>query len=547
MAMVKRYLLYIIIIFCQTTSVSYAQSWFWIGFKDKEGTHFTITKPEEILSPRSIERRARQNIPIDDSDLPVSRFYIDSVLRTGASLVHTSKWLNGITVKAENDSIAGIWNQFDFVTEVQLTKPFKPATKKAINKFGEPDYEISIDTSLYGSSVHQVSMLKGHYFHQKGIKGKGMVIAVLDAGFYDADKLPSLSHLYANGRILGTRDFVNPASDIYQEHPHGMMVLSAMGGYLPGELIGTAPEASYWLLRTEDAPTEYLIEEDNWVAGAEFADSVGADIINSSLGYFEFDDSTMNHTYADMDGKTTRVTRAANMAAQKGMLVFSSAGNEARNKWRYIIAPADGDRVIAVGAVDRYRNYAPFSSVGPSADGDVKPNLAAMGSGTAVQSTQGPIVARNGTSFSSPVLAGMAACLWQANPTTPAKEIARVMMMAGHQANNPDTLLGYGIPDMQLANMLLGPFNIQTTDSKNNWRVFPNPFSTTLTLFSESGFTGEVDIELTTLSGITVSKNRYDSNGYVRTSQFGQLAEGFYMIKISTGGQSETHRIIKAR
>ena len=362
--------------------------------------------------------------------------------------------------------------------------------------------ETIIDTSLYGTSVHQVSQLNGHYFHQKGIKGQGMVIAVLDAGFYNADKLPSLSNLYETGKILGTRDFVNPSSDFYTEHWHGMMVLSTMGGYLPGELIGTAPEASYWLLRTEDAASEYLIEEDNWVAGAEFADSVGADIINSSLGYYEFDDSTMNHTYADMDGKTTRVTRGANMASSKGMLVFSSAGNEARNNWRKIIAPADGDHVIAVGAVDRNRNYASFSSVGPAADGAIKPDLAAMGSGTAVQGIIWDIVARSGTSFASPVLAGMAACLWQANPTVTAKEMARIMMLTGHQAIKPDTLLGYGIPDMQLADLILNQFNVPVAESSKNWKVFPNPFQSTLTIFSDSGFIGEVDIELSTLSGI---------------------------------------------
>ena len=537
----------LILIFCLFTGVCSAQSWFWIGFADKTGTPYSISQPEEFLSERAIQRRIRQNITIDETDLPVSKFYIDSIIKSGAHLVNTSKWLNGITVKAENDSLAETWRSFEFVTEVKLSKPNKQNIKKAFTKFGEASSQTIIDTSLYGASVHQIRQLNGHYFHQKGIIGQGMVIAVLDAGFYKANKLPSLSNLYETGKILGTRDFVSPGSDIYTEHPHGMMVLSTMGGKLPGELIGTAPEAYYWLIRTEDVSSEFMIEEDNWVAGAEFADSVGADIINSSLGYYEFDDSTMNHTYAEMDGKTTRVTRGANMASGKGMLVFASAGNEARNKWRKIIAPADGDNVIAVGAVDRNQNYATFSSVGPAADGAIKPDLAAMGKGTAVQGILWNIEARDGTSLSSPVLAGMAACLWQANPTVPSKEIARAMMLSGHQALKPDTLLGYGIPDMQLAHLLINQFNVPLTERTKNWRVFPNPFQFALTLLSNYGFSGEVDLELKSLTGVSIEKIKIFSDGHIRTARFGNIPAGIYLLNLSAETFNETHRIIKTR
>ncbi len=545
--MPKSFQIFHILLFCFISDFSNAQSHFWIGFTDKAGTRFSISKPEEFLSDRAIERRTRQNIPIDETDLPVSRIYIDSIITTGATLVHTSKWLNGITVKAENDSLAMLWKEFEFVSDVQLTKPFKPALKRANNKFEWTEIEAAIDTSFYGASVHQVSQMKGHFFHQKGYKGQGMVIAVLDAGFFDADKLPSLTHLFETSRILGTRDFVNPDSEIFREHSHGMMVLSTMGGYLPGELIGTAPEASYWLLRTEDAASEYLIEEDNWVAGAEYADSVGADIINSSLGYYEFDDPTMNHTYADMDGNTTRVTRGANMAAQKGMLVFSSAGNEARNKWRYIIAPADGDLVVAVGAVDRNRNYASYSSIGPASDGDIKPNLATMGQGSAVQGTSGAIVLRNGTSFASPILAGMAACLWQANPTVAASEIARAMMIAANQALKPDTLLGYGIPDLHLAHIILNQFNVPVSGNIQNWKIFPNPFHSELTLLSNSGNNGIIHIEVLSSTGVTLQRNSIQTGNYIRTSDFGHLPSGIYLFRISGDTFSEIHRIIKAR
>jgi serine protease AprX len=537
----------IVVLFTAGSLLCQAQSWYWVGFTDKSGTRFSIDRPREFLSERAIQRRIRQNIAIDETDLPVSQAYIDSISKSGATYVHSSKWLNGITVQAPNDSIANDWKRLKFVRDVEYTKPSGEILKKGFGKFGFDSRLSGIDTTFYGASVFQISQLNGHFFHKNDLRGQGMVIAVLDAGFLKADQMPALRHLYERGKILGTRDFVNPASDFYAEHRHGMMVLSAMGSYLPGELIGTAPEASYWLLRTEDADSEYLIEEDNWVAGAEFADSVGADIINSSLGYSVFDDSTMNHTYADMDGKTTRVTIGANMAARKGMLVFASAGNEARNSWRYIIAPADGDEVIAVGAVDKNRDYAAFSSVGPASDGDVKPNLAAMGSGTAVQSELGSVVASSGTSFSSPVLAGMAACLWQNNPNVSARELARVMMIAGHLNPKPDTLLGYGIPDMHLADIILNQFNTPDNEVSKQWKIFPNPFHSAVTLYSGSGIRGEVLIELATISGVTVYKNRLAFEGYHRTSDWKQLPAGSYLLKITSGNLTEAHVLIKLK
>ncbi len=536
-----------VVLFTAGSLLCRGQSWYWVGFTDKAGTRFSTGRPRDFLSERAIQRRIRQNIAIDETDLPVSQTYIDSIVKSGAIYVHSSKWLNGITVQAFSDSVANEWKKLKFVREVEYTKPSGEILKKGHDKFGH-DYGLSgIDSSFYGASVFQISQLNGQFFHKNNIKGQGMVIAVLDAGFFKADQMPALRHLYDGGRILGTRDFVNPASDFYAEHRHGMMVLSTMGSYLPGELIGTAPEASYWLLRTEDAGSEFLIEEDNWVAGAEFADSVGADIINSSLGYYVFDDAAMNHTYADMDGKTTRVTIGANMAARKGILVFSSAGNEARNSWRYIIAPADGDEVIAVGAVDKNRVYAPFSSVGPASDGEVKPNLAAMGRGTAVQGELGFVVASNGTSFSSPVLAGMAACLWQANPDVSARELARVMMIAGHLSPKPDTLLGYGIPDMHLADMILNQFSTPDNEISKLWKVFPNPFNSSVTLFSGSGFRGEVFIELMTISGVKVFKKRMAVEGYFRTNDWEHLPAGSYLLIVSSGNFTEAHVLIKIK
>lgn len=525
----------------------YGQSVYWVGFADKSGSPYSMDNPEAFLSQRAIERRARQMIRVDEADLPVNTAYIDSIVKSGARLHHSSKWLNGITVTAFNDSTIHTWEKFRFVHTIELVKPAVNPTVKRTSKIKLETDESIIDSSLYGPSVHQVGMLNGHYFHQQGIRGNGKLIAILDAGFYKANEIAGLAHLYETGRVEGIRDFVNPASDIYSEHPHGMMVLSCMAAMVPGQLIGTSPDASYLLIRTEDDSSEYRIEEYNWIAGAEYADSMGADILNSSLGYYEFDDNGMNYVYEDMDGVTSRVTRGANMAASRGMLVFSSAGNEARTSWKHIIAPADGVNVIAVAAVNKDRQHAPFSSLGPSPGSIVKPDLAAMGQGTAVLGTNGAVQSANGTSFSSPVLAGMAACLWQANPSSPANEISRLMKIAGHMQSKPDIYLGYGIPDMRLADMILNQFNAPVTEREFAWTVYPNPFTTEITLFSNFGYQGEASVILYDTRGAYLGSYHTYASGYIRTNTFRNLAPGVYLLKIAAGNTMETYRIIKSR
>jgi len=523
------------------------QSWYWIEFTDKNNTPYSIDNPGEYLSERAIARRASQGIAIDPTDLPVNRAYIDSIAATGAEVLHASRWMNGITVKSADTRHVALWKAFPFVRRVELTKTTDTTAKSAFSKFGTPAVRNDIDTSLYGASVYQVGLMQGQHLHEQGYYGEGMVIALLDAGYQKADEVPSLRHLFDGGKILGTRDFVNPDSNIYAEHSHGMMVLSVIGARLPGQMIGTAPEASFWLIRTEDDATEFKVEEDHWVAGAEFADSVGADIINSSLGYTTFDDSLMDHTWAELDGKTLRITRAANLAAQKGILVFNSAGNDARNSWRYISAPADGTDVIAVGATDRNGNYAGFSSVGFPGRTPVKPDLAAMGSGTAVQNTNGDIVNRNGTSFSSPVLAGMTAAFWQAHRDVPATEIRRILTISASQNLRPDTLLGHGIPDFSLADLLLNQFSNSKETTQPKTTLFPNPFTDRITLISSDNTPQSVSVEIIHASGAVVYRDQIDFTMSARLYGLQGLQPGMYFMRITGGGQTETHKILKTR
>jgi subtilisin family serine protease len=525
--------------------------YYWVGFSDKTNTPYSTAFPGEYLSERAIERRENQNIPIDSLDLPVDPQYINQVLQLGAVHIHSSKWLNGITVATESATFEEKVLELPFVTEVQLTKKVS-RIKSAVNKFAEPvvpENKLDIDTSFYGGSVYQVGQLNGQFLHNQDFRGQGKQIAVLDAGFYKANQYSAFDSLWANNQILGIRDFVSTEYNIYEMHYHGMSVLSIMGGNQPGQLIGTAPKASYWLFRTEDTYSENIIEEDNWVAAAEYADSLGVDVINSSLGYSLFDDSTMNHTYADMDGNTTRVTRGANIAASRGMLIFSSAGNEGsvNNPWKYIIAPSDGDSVIGVGAADRDGTPAPFTSYGPAFDGDVKPNVSAVGWNTILQKSNGTIGTGNGTSYSSPVIAGAAACLWQANPNATAFQLKSAIEQSAHLFNNPDSLLGYGIPDMKMADQILKTSVLEQLETFGDWLVYPNPMNDYLVLQKKSkSASSEIKISFYTTDGRLIYKVDKPDASKIMMNELQFLPSGLLLLQIVSEESAETVKIYKS-
>jgi hypothetical protein len=545
----KKYLLHILTIFIVFYSLNAkAQKYYWIGFTDKNNTNFSLSTPGNYLSERAIQRRVKQNIAIDSLDLPVNSDYILDVIKIGAKHLHSSKWLNGITVKAETDSFDISVLKLPFVKEVQLTKT--TVTKSGFHKFDETSEteNFPIDASLYGASVYQTSILNGQFLHNQNYKGQGIHIAVLDAGFFKANEYNSLDSLWENGQILGTKDFVDPSINIFSTHWHGMSVLSCMGGNVPGQLIGTAPKASYWLIRSEDTGSEFLIEEDNWVAAAEFADSAGVDIINSSLGYTQFDDPSTNHVYADMDGKTTRITRGANIAASRGMLVFSSAGNEGNNSWKYIVAPSDGEKVIGVGAVNKDSVAAPFTSYGPAFGGKTKPNVSAVGWNTYLQKSDGKLGYLNGTSFSSPVMAGMAACFWQSVSHVPAMEIKKTIEKFSNLYSNPDPRLGYGIPDFKKAWQSFFPLSVNQSDKNAGWLVYPNPITDVIFLRkSSTDFQNHVNIEIFTPDGNLVKKWVKPDSQNIELRDIQSLPNGILLLKVSSDNASETIKLSKLR
>lgn len=464
---------------------------YWIRFTDKNNSPYSVIIPAQFLSQKAIDRRNAQGIVITENDIPVNLSYIQAVSSLGATILNVSKWLNSVTVYTTSSSVVDAIEQLPFVLSVEKSnlknipseiskKPFFEAETYGDFVTSEPVESLAAGKSYnYGQAYNQISMLNGIALHDLGYNGTGMTIAVLDAGFLNTNTIPAFSYLWNNNRIMGSKDFADPLNpNIFGSHTHGTSVLSTMGANLPGQITGTAPEANYWLLRSEDGGSEYLIEELNWVSAAEFADSVGADVINSSLGYTTFDDPAQNHTYQDMDGNTSIISRGADIAVSKGMIVVNSAGNEGSSSWYYIGAPADGDSVFSIGAVNASGNYASFSSHGPTADGQMKPDVVAQGSGSAIiNAYTGNVSTGSGTSFSSPITAGMVASLWQAHPNRRNTEVLDAIRQSASLSGNPNYQLGYGIPNYMTAHDLLSlPVNYN--------------FSLSVKVFLEGAFNG---------------------------------------------------------
>jgi serine protease AprX len=530
----------------QTLFEQTAPKRYYIEFTDKKNNHYSLADPGAFLSEQAIARRNSQNIPLAENDLPVTRAYMDSIRATGAVILNVSKWFNAVTIQAASDTILNKIALFPFVRKSTSLKSHSLSTGP---HQGGIQSTVSTDEFDYGVSGWQTAIHKGNDLHDMGYTGKGITIAQLDAGFYHVDSKAAFSSLWQNNQILGTRDFVKPGSNVFEGHSHGMVVLSIIAGNLPGQLIGSAPDASFWLLRTEDTGSEYPIEEDNWASGAEFADSAGADVINSSLGYSQFDDPSMNLSYSQMDGNTARITRAADIASSKGMVVVVSAGNLGASGWHYISAPADADSVLAVGAIDANGYIADFSSRGPTADFRIKPDIVSVGKGTWMADfTTDTVRQGNGTSLSAPVITGLVACLWQANRSATARQIVKAVKESSDRYSRPDNDYGYGIPDFSLAHVLLEREE-PGSPLQGKMFVYPNPFRSDLYIVFPNPVDGEVEVTMFDLTGKEVLHSiipAFPGRNYINMN-FDQssLASGVYILKTVTGGTNEISKIVR--
>ncbi len=448
----------IIVSFMFTLSAEAQYNRFWIQFSDKAGSPFSIDRPSEFLSQASVDRRTRYNIPYHISDLPVNQSYISQVEEVPHVFVrYASKWFNGVVISVddsqfENEALKTV-TDLPFVAAYGKVKRLRtdlPAPDTTDGTYRTAKHSASLTNSqyAYGRGGRQAQQLGVQCLHEKGFRGEGITIAVLDAGFFSVPANTIFDSLRAEGRLLGTRDFVDGGPDAYVGGEHGTMVLSCMAALAPGQAVGTAPKASYWLLRTEEGGAETQSEEFNWIRGAEFADSAGADILTTSLGYTTFDNPAQDYSFQTLNGRTAPMSVAATMAARKGMFVLNAAGNEGTSSWRHIGVPADADSICTVGAIDSNGVRADFSSMGPTADGRIKPDLMARGAHTWVCRQNNECFLGNGTSFATPVLAGAVACYWQANRQLNNIRLLNRLKNNASKNTNPDTLYGWGIPNM---------------------------------------------------------------------------------------------------
>ncbi|MBK8442069.1 MAG: S8 family serine peptidase [Sphingobacteriales bacterium] len=447
-------LLSIIIFLCSLQAAAQGQQRdiYWLHLSDKQASPYSVLHPQTFLSTAALERRRQAGIAVTEQDMPVNPAYIAAIRQSNVEIHSVSKWFNAVAVYADADQIAAL-ARLPFVRRTQLLhrSNSRTANNNAQHKWSET---FDLDT-WYGGARTQIEMLNLHQFHRIGLQGQGMLIAVIDAGFPKYKTSAALQHLIQEQRIKHVWNYVNNSADIENTgSTHGANVLSILAGNYPDKYYGSAPAADYMLFVSEDVSSETPIEEVNWTLAAEFADSAGADIFSTSLGYYLFDDGYEDYTYNDMNGDYTIITRAADIAASKGILVINAAGNEGNSPWNYIIAPADGDSVLSVGAVDKERQYAGFSSRGPSYDGRIKPNVATMGQATALISDTS-VYNGSGTSYACPLMSGAAACLWQSLRYKSSMELFAAIQQSASQYTAPDDRLGYGIPDMVKAHEIL--------------------------------------------------------------------------------------------
>ena len=512
----------------------------WIYFADKPQASYYLSNPLEMLSQRALDRRTNQSIALDFTDVPVHQPYIDSIDNTDVVVLAQSKWLNAVHVRGTFATISDLTN-LSFVASVDFAdKSLNSQSKLGISSKKQLLNQKNLDATedfVYGNSANQVQIHNGDLLHQEGFTGTGKIIAVLDNGFIGVNSALPFQRLHTENLILGGYDFVNRSSNFYTGGNHGTRVLSIMGAYQENELIGTAPDASYYLFITEDNASETPLEESLWVEAAELADSLGVDIINTSLGYNTFDNPNYNYTYDDMDGVTTFISRGLNFASAKGMICITSAGNAGNGAWQYITSPADALGSFTIGAVNSDGNYASFSSIGPTSDNRIKPDVVAQGVATVNALPSGTISTGNGTSFSAPVISGLIACLWEAFPDLTNEQLMQFVRESAHIYENPTAQLGYGIPNLYQAYQ-----NLKVEfPSQNTFSLYPNPTSDFLYFYSDSS-KGKVYISLFDVSGKHILDQSMQNTSPIDLSH---LENGFYIYRISVDDEIKTGKILK--
>ncbi len=544
-----------------------------VEFRDKKGTQFTLANPSNYLSAKAIQRRASNNIIIDSTDLPLSKAYVDSIAAIpNVTILNKSKWFNQLLIRTSDPTALAKINSFPFVKTTTAIAPTPRLTEEVISQKIEKEYQVSeeilskirreqeaFETSGinldYGNTFNQIHIHEGEFLHNLGFTGKGITIAILDAGFRSYKTNPVFDSARLQGRILGEWDFVNNEASVVEDDTHGANCFSIIASNRPGVLVGSAPHASFWLFRTEDVFSEYPVEEQNWVAAAEFADSAGTDMISTSLGYHMFDNPAFNHTYPQRNGNFSLITRASDLAASKGILLTNSAGNDGAraDEYKFVACPADADSILTVGAVTNAGLIANFSSWGPNGAGKLKPNVVSVGQGTIFATTTGNPTGGNGTSFSNPNMAGLVACLWQAFPEFSNMEIIDYVQRSSDKFNTPDIRYGYGLPNFRKAfEMLTEERRVRNMNNilGAEWiRAFPVPFTKNLTIILKAPTSGSTVLELTDAKGSLIEEKSInviaDQIYNINFNKAAALNPGVYFIKYLNGKTRTILRIVK--
>lgn len=515
----------------------------WVYLKDKPNESTFLANPTSMLSQRAIDRRTRYNIALDNKDVPVELSYINQIKsQNGITVLAKSKWLNALHVQGTQADINNLLS-LTFVASIDYANKSLNTGEKTIlkNKIVEKANKLDFTTDFnYGNATNQIQMIKGDVLHQNNFTGKGMEIAILDAGFPNVDNYDAFKRIRDNNQILGGYDFVNRSNNFCTGHYHGMAVLSTIAGYIDNQFIGTAPDAKFYLFITEDDSQESPLEESLWVEAAEKADSLGVDVINTSLGYTTFDNPNYNYSYSDMDGKTTFISRGAEIAFSRGMILVNAAGNEGSSSWHYINAPADATSVLSVGAVDANGIIASFSSYGPTSDGRIKPDVDAQGANVYIINSTGSIATSNGTSFASPIMAGVITCLWEAYPNKINAEIIQMIKESGSLYNSPTAQEGYGIPNFESV------YNLLNIEGQENdlvqASIYPNPIKNRVN-FKFPKNTEEIEITILNLLGKNIVHQFILKNK--PSMDISYLPNGLYMMQLAYDNKVSTIKMLK--